>query len=566
MPLPRSATGPLIVASTGIAMLIATWGTWPDPVTDFGKEVYLAWQLSLGQRLYIDVAYHLGPLSPYVNALVFKLFGSTLLTIEIFNIAICGLIAVLVYRLINRIAGPLAATAAGVTFLTLFAFLHFTPITDYNFICPYDHAHTHGLLLGLVAMAASDRFNRTGRVWAIILAGLAVGMAFLTRAELFLPAAAGAGTILILGGRAGRRRSVLTFSIGFLTPILIAYLCLGWRAVEGSWPVVLETSVAANPFYRSSMGTLDVAGSLLRIGKWTVFWLVVLVPPLYVGRRWPPGALLWGAAAAYLVGSKNDAGEAFSPLPLALIGCAILLMWRPPEIRALSAGLLIYAFVLLAKIILNARIYHYGFVLAMPATILVVAIGIGWTNPAFRAGLIGALVVLIAAYISFGRGLILGQKFIVGEGPNQFYADERGRQLEVVLNYLRATAQPGQTLAVMPEGAMLNFLAVMPNPTPYWSFNPPYSFFSPGEGEAAGEEKIVGSLQSHPPDWIALVAEDLSDFGTPFFGTDYGVRICDFVTRNYRTELTVGISPFKHQGFGMLLMRRSVYNGHGTPP
>jgi Dolichyl-phosphate-mannose-protein mannosyltransferase len=563
MPLLRSLAGPMIVASAGVAMLVATWGTWPDPVTDFGKEVYLAWQISLGQHLYSDLAYHLGPLSPYVNAMVFKLFGATLLTLEWFNIALCALIAVLIYRLTDRIAGRLAAAAAGVTFVTLFAFLHFTPITDYNYICPYDHEHTHGLLLGLIAMVAADRFNRTRRTWALAVAGLAVGLAFLTRAELFLAAAAGAGMILILGRPTEYGKKILILSSFFLIPILVTYVCLGWRAVEGSWPVVLDTSIAANPYYRTSMGTLDVAGSLLRMGQWTALWLVVLVPPLFVGRRWPPGALLWGAAAAYLVGSKNDAGNAFAPLPLALIGCAVLLKYRPPEIRALSAGLVVYAFVILGKIILNARIYHYGFVLAMPATLMVVAIGIGWTNAAFRAGLIGALAVVIAAYISFGRGLILGQRFVVGEGANQFHADERGRQLEVVLEYLRTAARPGQTLTVMPEGAMLNFLAVMPNPTPYWSFNPPYSFFAPGQGEAAGEGKILASLQSHPPDWIALVAEDLSEFGTPFFGKDYGVRICGFVTQNYRTELTVGISPFKHEGFGMLLMHRNVYNGTG---
>ena len=212
-------------------MLAWTWGTWPDPIADVGKELYLAWQLSLGRRLYVDVAFHLGPLSPYFNALAFKLFGPTLATLVGVNLLVCAGILVLdVPPDRPRVAGTIAATAGGVTLCTLFAFTHFTPIADYNYLCPYDHEHTHGLLLGLLALTAIDRHARTGRRTAAAGAGLCLGLAFLTRAELFVAAAAGVGATLAascrLRPRGSRRPALLdglTVVGSALVPVLLAF-------------------------------------------------------------------------------------------------------------------------------------------------------------------------------------------------------------------------------------------------------------------------------------------------------------------------------------------------------
>jgi hypothetical protein len=593
MPRLGSVAGPLIVTAAGGAMAAATWGTWPDPITDFGKEVYIAWQLSLGRRLYTDVAYHLGPLSPYFNALAFKLFGPTLATLEWLNLCLLALMIALAYRLIRRIAGDVAATFSGITFVCLFAFTHFTPIADYNFICPYDHAHTHGLLLGLLGLTFADVYTLHRRPWALAAAGLTVGLAFLTRAELFLADAAGVLAVLVIKdgitAKTPRRqedgsfffqnsefriqnflgvlaswRLIILFLGTMLVPILLTLLLLGPRAVYGSWPILFSTSVPNNSFYRDSMGTLDIDASLWRLVRWTFWWLVLFLPWAYVARPgrnrllWSALALAWGAGGAYLIRLIQEPPEAFAPLPIAMVVCFFLAFKIGVRQRPLAVGAIIWASLLLGKIILNARVYHYGFALGMPATLIAVAAGVAWTPPLVRAAVAGALGTTIAVYLAYAVTLTSQQKYLVGTGQNQFWADERGGVLNDMLLDLQQRAAPGQTLAVMPEGAMLNVMAQMPDSTPYWSFHPPYSFFAPGRGESAGEAMVAQSLTRHPPDWIVLIPpENLAEFGIQF---GFGFQISRAMQGHYALVSRLSRPSSEGRGFTMMLLRHVGYN------
>src|SRR4029453_5512236 len=104
--------GPITIALAGIAMTIWTWQTWADVLVDFGREVYVPWQLTQGGVLYRDIAYFNGPLSPYLNSVWFRLFGTSILTLVICNLAILAVLVALMYALLSRVSSYLGATAA----------------------------------------------------------------------------------------------------------------------------------------------------------------------------------------------------------------------------------------------------------------------------------------------------------------------------------------------------------------------------------------------------------------------------------------------------------------------
>ena len=102
-------------------MALWSWRTWPDPLIDFGQQLYVSWRLAEGDVLYRDVAYLYGPLSPYLNALCFRLFGCGLTTLVACNLAILAGVFVLLYRIVSAISSRASATIAGMTFATVFA-------------------------------------------------------------------------------------------------------------------------------------------------------------------------------------------------------------------------------------------------------------------------------------------------------------------------------------------------------------------------------------------------------------------------------------------------------------
>src|SRR5688500_16473830 len=130
--------GPLLIALAGAIVLAWSWGTWPDPLTDAGRELYVPWRLSEGDRLYAEIAYFNGPLSPYVNALWFKLFGVSIRTLVIANLALCALLVTLMYRVMLHVAGRFAADACGLVVVLIFAFGQYSSdIDNYNYLLPY---------------------------------------------------------------------------------------------------------------------------------------------------------------------------------------------------------------------------------------------------------------------------------------------------------------------------------------------------------------------------------------------------------------------------------------------
>jgi hypothetical protein len=78
----------------------------------------------------------------------------------------------------------------------------------------------------------------------------------------------------------------------------------------------------------------------------------------------------------------------------------------------------------------------------------------------------------------------------------------------------------------------------------------------PSEVAHYGEPVLLAALQRSPPDWIALVDKDTSNYGVRYFGQDYGTGLAQWVVDAYEPWSLVGPRPFSGQGFGVALLRR----------
>ena len=172
-----------LVLALPAVLLASSWGRWADPVVDYGRELYTAWRLSCGDRLYVDIAWFNGPLSAYWNAAWMTLFGASMRTLVWVDFALLYVLLGLLLALLRRWASPSASLCGCLVLISAFAFGSYARVGNYNYITPYSHEIVHGLLLALAMLLALQR-----GAWA--LAGLALGLTFLTKAELFLAAGA----------------------------------------------------------------------------------------------------------------------------------------------------------------------------------------------------------------------------------------------------------------------------------------------------------------------------------------------------------------------------------------
>src|SRR5580765_240411 len=107
-----SRLAPLFPALCFLFFLGVSWRRWTNPIIDAGRELDLPRRLLAGEMLYRDVHYLYPPLSPYINALLYHLFGPKL---EVLNAAgICASLVVmaLCYAIARRILNPFNAALA----------------------------------------------------------------------------------------------------------------------------------------------------------------------------------------------------------------------------------------------------------------------------------------------------------------------------------------------------------------------------------------------------------------------------------------------------------------------
>jgi hypothetical protein len=125
-----------------------SWQRWGNPLVDCGREMNQPLRLANGEMLYSEVRHIYGPLSPYLNALLYSLFGESLNVLYASGIISAIIILALCYWIARQLMNPYASTAATLSVMWLCAFKQAG-----NYILPYSYSALHGCALGLATLA-----------------------------------------------------------------------------------------------------------------------------------------------------------------------------------------------------------------------------------------------------------------------------------------------------------------------------------------------------------------------------------------------------------------------------
>jgi hypothetical protein len=582
-----------VVAAVFLTGAALTWRRWPDLIIDFGPQLYMPWRIAEGAVLYRDLFYFSGgPLSQYFHAALFKQFGASFLTIIVSNLAIAAAMLAVIYRQFSRATNAFAGTAIALAVVAVFAFAQYTGIGNNNYVAPYSHELVHGLALSIFAVALLAGWVDSGGKHVLLLAALCFGLVLLTKPDVFFAlalatAAAFAAAYKLRPQRPIFVKSVAGFSLAAIIPpagfFLLFLRTENWRESLRleffGWRALFFDGVAGNPFYQWSLG-LDAPFDHLR--QSSIHFLTAGLAVTVCGLIFRLAGK-FSAPVRWLVNFTVIGGLLFAAGKFSWLGCGASL----PLLCLVTGGLLlhqfntghrshtvtfpllwsVFALWLLVKQGVFPRIGHTGFALAMPAFVCAVYLFL-WLLPDFLASRyqvpsrpmrLAAAAVLLLACISLTRvsaqfysaknlAVEHGADLVLARGPEGNAVE--ARNVNLALDWIEKHVPPQATLAVMPQGAMLNFLSRRVNPTPCLDWNPTVL-------AVFGTTNMTAALKNSPPDYIALVEWQTYEFGTGYFGSaGFGEDVMRWILENYQPVALFGSEPLRNGLFGIKFLKR----------
>jgi len=553
---------PLAVLTAAFAHnLHYSWLKWGDLVADCGNELEVPRQLVAGHVLYRDVRYFYGPLAPYLNALLFRVFGVHAGVLMAAGAVSAALMCALLYALTRQFTGRLPATLAAGAFLYLCAFGHLYWNGSFNWVLPYSYAATYGMVAGTASLLFLIAHATSGTRQFHVLAVSALGLSALTKLEP-LVAAAAAHVVFVIGAWPLGRRRIETYAAG--TAVVVAVYA-AFRALAGGALWTYNLAILANPRmvpmfrlhagladWRTSVTVMAVAESTLALGLVaTVAGVASLIAarlPLMRWSRLMPRLLTAATAAIVYAGLPLLATFRVLPVLAASVLPGLLRRCRgDPLPRALLWG---FALACLARTPLAAGAFHYGFyLLPVPLAALVVF----WfedlgrllpPSPA-RAAIIacgGAALITTVTYRHYARSRpVYDHTTVLVRAPRgTMYVLDRvagfptgDAHAETVRRLAELPA--GTRVIAGPTGVGLSFVSGSESSCGW------YGFF-PNEVPTDGaDERLLDCLRRDPPDVVVWLAMDLfEEWGSRGFGVDYARRSAAWLQANYAVDARIG--------------------------
>jgi len=594
--------GIILLTLLGLYLLDISWRKWCDPQIDFGREVYIPWRMANGSKWLKDVDDLYGPLSRFIDVGLFKLFGPGIMVLAWANLVIYLGIVTLLYVLFKKAWGVLASLVSCGIFVAVFSFSQLTVTSNYNYITPYSQQVTHGFLVSLLLILALAEWTQKPNIKISFIAGLCWGLTAVLKPEFML-----AGGLMVMGALAWRSyfhgipafKCIAIAFLGMVLPTILFGLYIAtympistaFTAASHAWlngVLIWKDSLAAH-LLDSFSGMDNPKANLVIHVIFTLKVLSVLILLLFAA--WSTAKItnlnlrqivfLANCGAIVYIGFKGFNASYIGECLLGLLFIYIAYKsvknghyWLKGSSLSMSRGdsnvyrllLTVFATALMTRMLLNGRIYQYGFFQAAPAAMVVCAIMVGevsdisYLKGHTRRYSLTFLVLLLTsgslAIISQSKSLLILKTAPVAQDLDLFYSYPAAVQGigEIVRSFSDSLSkQPkDETLAVLPEGIMINYLSRKISPVRDILFY----------GNPNIEANMLKGFKDRAPDWVVLISRDLSEYGVKRYGAkgESGEAIMTWVNSNYHSVASVGSDPLIPNLMGGIIYK------HNTPP
>ena len=550
---PATVLPALLVAATFVGCAWLSWRRLGSLVIDGGHELEVPRRLLGGATLYRDIGWWWGPLAPWVNAGLYRLFGVTSDVLMWAGLVTAALACLGLYLIARRFVGPLTSAWVAIAFLVGCAFAKRIDVPIFNFVAPFNCSATYGITLAIWSVLLLLRHAESGKPSTLAASAALAGLVAMTKIETTLAVVASHGAFLLTVLPRPTVARVAAWASG-LGIAAAGYLVVAHASGGLVWPSLIALSNPAARFYiTSSMGIRELGVSALELALSALGWAVVLAATLWAARRAAgpaegrvrATAVAWAiafAVPAFLVERTFFRAAPF--LLVAILGWIVVLRVREGEAALHGrwrehAILCAFALAAFARIPLRAGPDHYGFFL-LPPTFVCVATWMprslaATAGPAAsrRALAVGACVVL--AGVAAGAFIVSFPQLTkpateLRTARVHLMVDPDGPEAAFVPTLSRLP--PSTVCLAVPEGAGIVFASGLTPPDDGMTTYIAIHVHDPDLRRA-----ILRVWERRPPDVILYWGEDQSPvFGYAGFGQDYALDLARWIGDRYEVE------------------------------
>jgi hypothetical protein len=558
----------LILIILFAAMTAVSWQRWANPVIDGGREMNTPLRLLNGEQIYSDVYYLYGPVAPFFNAFLYKIFGASLDTLYVAGIAGGLLMMLLIFYLGRRFMSTFEAMLAAAAVLLLCVFKQ-----RGNMIFPYSYAALYGTVLGVLSLAAQLNYVRSAAKRSLWVAGILSGLTLCCKLEFGFAAVASLAAAATSSRRGERLRtagivllSVLIFPVliyGFLlTHVPAGAIVKDTFFLPGHIPPELmyfnRLKLGLNDPGRtlreliSAAALLCGAGGLITLAGIRMAGESISSAPLAQGARriwWITGICCGFLVIHVLVFGTHWDLNPFRALPLLFVWMICYLLIKRNKERSIPDRelllLSVYSLAVLARVFIRIPAggsYGAGLV---PIPLLLFVYMATADLPIFSispaAGRCRRRVILVSLSVAFAAvAVVLTWRQL--NTPHLPLRSARGElrlptthisAMAQALEFIERESRPGEYLATFPEGSSLNFLSNRPVPVRY-------EITTPGFLSREEERRMIRQLQDKQVRFIFLFNRPTTEFGPKIFGVDYCRTIGEWIKSNYEVAAVFG--------------------------
>lgn len=576
----------IIIAGSILFLLKITWMKWGDVIIDLGLEMYAPLEIARGKILYTNIHYIFGTFPRPLHAILYSLFGAHINILIACGISVTFLTAILLYKIARFFMNIFCSCLTALTFIFVCAFGNYVYINNYNFILPYAYPATYGLLFSLAAVYSLIRFIYKKRIIDLAFYSISLSFVLLCKVETAISLLVPAILAILLCPAYKKKIISILFSISFIN-ILIAIYCLFFLKTGGLmvYKNFISLLSSYSPiFLKTVMGVTDLNTNIYSIIWSSLLYIFVLLCFLsfdYILNSLKDNipvrlfitftVYLLSFLIIYFMRIILNPYIQYRTLPII---CLVTIFYslfkffkeKEKEIYISILCLVLFSFLLTARIVLRVSAAHYGFYLLVPGLVsyylffynIIPGIFQNFTKNGLYYLCISVLFILLlvnhfASYQPIYEHRTLEIK---GErGSIKYLNNLMGIRYKELIEFLINTAGPDETLVVMPEGVDINFFTGLDNPISSYIFRLPHI------GQHAEQQKVISQIYNAKVDYIVIVQRDTTEFGPSSFGVDYAVELFDWIKDNYEVIKIFGPMPFTTPEFGIAVMKRKFAAG-----